>query len=78
MAKKASNAKADYPTTIGPNKDYMAEDDARSLTRAGEIMADPKRCAAAKKCMAKQMAAMSKMAGMGGKGAKYPDADEAE
>lgn len=42
-------AKNNTPTLAMPDKDWQAEDDARTLMRANEIMTDPKRMKAAMK-----------------------------
>ncbi len=73
MAKKKS---VPAPEAIGPagksDEDWKAEEDARTMERMGEIMADPKRHARAKKAAKEKMdqmmrshAMMSKMTGGG-------------
>ena len=46
---------------------WRAEDDMRSLARAQEVMADPKRLAAAKKMAKEKLTEMQAIASMGSK-----------
>ena len=46
---------------------WRAEDDMRTLARAQEVMADPKRLAAAKKMAKEKLAEMQAVASMGAK-----------
>lgn len=43
---------------------WRAEEDMRTLARAQEVMADPKRLAAAKKCAKERLAEMQAVAGL--------------
>lgn len=65
MAKKSkstSNVIYDAPA-VSPAmmRNYQAEDDLRTLQRAGEVQADKSRVSAAKKLAAKQAAALHKI-----------------
>lgn len=61
MARKTS------PAMPMPDRQWMAEDDCRTLQRAEEIKADKQRMAHASKHAQKQMAALSKVAKPRGK-----------
>lgn len=53
------NARAVEPAPIGPDKEWQAEDDARTMMRHGEIMSDKKRHAAALAKLQKQKKAIT-------------------
>jgi len=61
--------KASAPVAVGAYDDskWRAEDDMRTLARAQEVMADPKRLAAAKKMAKEKLAEMQAVASMGAK-----------
>lgn len=61
--------KASAPVAVGMYDEarYRAEDDMRTLARAQEVMADPKRLAAAKKMAKEKLAEMQAVASMGAK-----------
>lgn len=54
------------PSAVAPYDDskWRAEDDMRTLARAQEVMADPKRLAAAKKCAKEKLTEMQAVATM--------------
>jgi len=58
--------KAATPAVTGGYDDakWRAEDDMRTLARAQEVMADPKRLAAAKKCAKEKLTEMQAVANM--------------
>lgn len=64
MATKKAN-----PSVIGMYYEakYRAEDDVRTLARAQDIMNDPKRLAAAKKCAKEKLTEMQAVTNLGAK-----------
>ena len=58
--------KASTPAAIGSYDDskWRAEDDMRTLARAEEVKADPKRLAAAKKIAKEKLAELQSIAGL--------------
>lgn len=59
-------AKSKAPSAVSMDKqesEWRAEDDMRTLLRAKEVEADPKRLAAARACAKKKLAEMQSVAG---------------
>ena len=68
MAKAGAkrSASPEVPRMTAMDKKYQAQDDARTMQRTGEIMADTKRHAAARREMEAQKKAMEKAMKMKG------------
>jgi hypothetical protein len=71
MSKTTKTTKTNYPTSVGPDKDWQSEQDANTLHLAAEIKGDKKRMAAAMKCLMDKAEAMNSAVAEH-KGAKYP------